>query len=359
MKTFMKNINYLQMALLIVVCALSVLGVIGAGGNAHLSIAGMLIPLAFGVVAATPGSPDLTTQTGNGEIPILYADKVIEKFYDASVAPFTSNSDYEGQIRKMGDTVIINTIPDVLIQDYTVNGTINWQLLAKGKVQLQITRASYYAFRMDDITLTQLKDKKTMDEYSKDGAEQMRISIDTKYLADIYLHAAAVNQGLTAGRKSGNYNLGVTGSPVVLNKGNITDVVARMAAVAEEQNWPRTGRWLAIPTWAKYLLDTSELKDVSVTGMSMSPMLNGGYFKTLYDFDIFCTNLYTPVVDNATNCYNITFGHKTGVTFAAQLTDMEYFDKFENTIGKGMRGLEVYDWAVVKPESVGVLYARM
>jgi len=47
----------------------------------------------IGAVPAAPGSPDLTTDTGSGEIPFLYADKVVEKFYDASSAPFCSNSD--------------------------------------------------------------------------------------------------------------------------------------------------------------------------------------------------------------------------------------------------------------------------
>jgi hypothetical protein len=47
----------------------------------------------IGAVPAAPGSPDLTTDTGSGEIPFLYADKVVEKFYDASAAPFCSNSD--------------------------------------------------------------------------------------------------------------------------------------------------------------------------------------------------------------------------------------------------------------------------
>lgn len=62
-------------------------------------LSGTMLPLInmlsnqTGAVPAAPGSPDLTTDTGSGEIPYLYADKVIEKFYDASAAPFCSNSD--------------------------------------------------------------------------------------------------------------------------------------------------------------------------------------------------------------------------------------------------------------------------
>ena len=263
------------------------------------------------------------------------------------------------KIRQKGDTVVINTLPDVQITAYTVNAEINWQLMQKGRVDLKIDRAGYYAVRMDKVTYAQLGDKKTMDEYAADGAEQMRKTIDTQFWADVYLHASSINQGATAGKRSAAFNLGVTASPVVLNKANVTELIAACADIAEEQNWPRTGRWMAIPTWMKYLLAISELKDVSVTGMEKSPMLNGGYVKTLHDFDLFVTNLYTPVYDSGKYCYNITFGHKTGITFAAQLTEMEYHEKFEKTFGQGMKGLQVYDWKVVKPEAVGVLYARM
>ena len=266
------------------------------------------------------------------------------------------------KIRQKGDTVVINTLPDVQITAYTVNAEINWQLMQKGRVDLKIDRAGYYAVRMDKVTYAQLGDKKTMDEYAADGAEQMRKTIDTQFWADVYLHASTQNTGTAAGKRSSGFNLGATGSPIVLNKANVTELIAACADIAEEQNWPRTGRWMAIPTWMKYLLAISELKDVSVTGLDKSPMLNGGYVKTLHDFDLFVTNLYTPVYDSATaktNCYNITFGHKTGITFAAQLTEMEYHEKFEKTFGQGMKGLQVYDWKVVKPEAVGVLYAHM
>jgi len=62
-------------------------------------LAGWMLPVIAilsnqkGAVPAAPGSPDQTTDTGSGEIPFLYADKVVEKFYDASAAPFCSNSD--------------------------------------------------------------------------------------------------------------------------------------------------------------------------------------------------------------------------------------------------------------------------
>ncbi len=354
MKKFVNHIGVINLIALAVFVTLCAFGIVGASGEPSMLI-GLGMPIMFGTVAAAAGSPDHTYATGSGEIPVLFADKSVEVFYDASVAPFVSNSDYEGLIKKKGDTVVINTLPDIDTPDYEVNGSINWQVLAGGKVELKVDRAKYFALRMDDVTLAQLSDKGTLDKWTKHGGETMRVSIDTDFLADVYLEAHANNQGTTAGRKSASYNLGVTGSPVILTKSNVTDYIAMCAAVANEQNWPKTDRWMVIPTWMKYLLDTSELKEVTVTGAASSFMVNGGYFKNLYEFNIFESNLYTAL---ETTNYPIIFGHKTGITFAAQLTDMTYFDKFENTAGKGMRGIQVFDWKVVKPEAVGMLYAK-
>jgi len=52
--------------------------------------------------ATSPGHPQYT---GNF-IPEIWSGKLIENFYDATVLAAISNTDYEGEIRSMGDTVI-------------------------------------------------------------------------------------------------------------------------------------------------------------------------------------------------------------------------------------------------------------
>ena len=243
MKKFMKHIGMIQMVMLLAVVALYAVYMVGAGADPLTTVA----LVAFGTVVTAAGSPDLTYASGSGEIPVLFADKTVEVFYDVSVAPFVSNSDYAGLIKKKGDTVVINTLPDIDISDYEVNGSINWQVLAGGKVELKVDRSKYFALRMDDVTLAQLGQKDTLQKWSKHGGEKMRIAIDTDFLADVYLEADADNQGLTAG-KSGQYNLGVTGTPVSLTKGNITDNIAACAAVANEKTGPRTAAgWSSRP----------------------------------------------------------------------------------------------------------------
>ena len=118
---------------------------------------------------------------------------------------------------------------------------------------------------------------------------------------------------------------------------------------------------MVLPTWATFLLNNSDIKDASLTGEKPSLLVNGHRIGRVGNFMVHQSNLYTPIVDGGASatCYPIIFGHKSAITFASQLNDIEYFDKLENDIGKAMRGFQLYDWKTVKTESMGVLYVKM
>ena len=91
----MKHIGMVQWVMLAMVVALYAFGIVSVDTNGS-DVLSLMLPLAFGTVTAAAGSPDHTYATGSGEIPVLFADKTVEVFYDVSVAPFVANSDYEG-----------------------------------------------------------------------------------------------------------------------------------------------------------------------------------------------------------------------------------------------------------------------
>lgn len=307
-------------------------------------------------VATVPGYPDYTQAGVNKNIPWAFSKKTIVKFYDSSVVPQITNTDYEGEVKGQGDKVIINTVPDIAITPYVKGSTTNWQLAESPAVELVVNRAIQFAFKMDKIDIKQFADKGYMDTCAQDAAEQQKIYIDTEFLGSVYADAAAANKGATAGRKTAGYNLGTTGAPVAITKTNIIDTFLNLGGVADEQNWPEAGRWIVIPSWASVLMKQSDLKDASMTGDGTSS-LRTGRLGQLDKWTIYTTNLYTPVTDGANSCYNIMFGHKSSTCFVSQLVETEYFEKLETTFGKGMKGLQVYDWKTTKPESLGVLYA--
>ena len=125
--------------------------------------------------ATSPGHP---TYTGNF-IPEIWSGKLIENFYDATVLSAISNTDYEGEIRNMGDTVNIRTTPEITIKTYVKGQTLAVENPNKAKLQLLIDKGEYFACVEDDVDEVQ-SDIAMMDSWSKDASERMQIKNDQR-----------------------------------------------------------------------------------------------------------------------------------------------------------------------------------
>lgn len=302
------------------------------------------------------GVPDYSSGSTSGFIPEIWAGKLVEKLYASTCFGEIANTDYEGVIRNQGDTVQIRTVPTITIRDYQIGGGLNYEKPTSDKVELQIDKAKYFAFEVNDIDRYQA-DIKLMDEFSNDGGMQMKIAIDTDILARHYADTAAANAGATAGVKSASYNLGVAGTPLVVDKTNILDVIVDCGSVLDEQNAPETNRWIILPAWATGLLKKSDLRQAQMMGDTTSVFRNGKIGE-LDRFTVYVSNNLS-VVDDATaakKCTNIIFGHKKALTFASQMTQMETLPNPQD-FGKLVRGLNVYGSKVIDPKAIGHLYA--
>lgn len=241
------------------------------------------------------------------------------------------------------------------IFDYTkgMNLRAHRQTPESATVELLIDKAKAYALNIDDIDKIQ-NDIDALSEWADDGGQQLAISIDSSILNAVYTSAGSSNTGLTAGAVSGSYNMGVTGTPLVITKANALDVIADMCSVLSEANAPRTDRWLVLPEWWINLLNKGDLRRADVTGDSTNSVIRNGYKGQISDFDIFASNNYTSVSDTVT-CWNVVFGHKSSLTFASQLIKNRTFPD-PDSFATIMDGLQVYGWEVVKPEVMGNCY---
>lgn len=307
--------------------------------------------LQFNAVASAPGHP---VYTGTF-IPEIWSGKLVEKFYDATVFGEIANTDYEGEISQMGDKVNIRTTPTITIRDYQKGGTLQVERPESPNKTLLIDKAKYFNFIVDNIDRYQ-SDINLMDDWSGDAGEQMKITIDTDILGNIYADAHAQNKGLTAGRKSASYNLGVTGTPLVITASNVLEFFTAAGGVADEQNWPETGRWMVIPAWMRVVLMNSDLKNASLMGDDSS-VLRNGRIGMIDRWMTYVSNNIATTSDGGFTCYNAVFGHKSGLTFASQMTEMDSL-KAESTFGTLVRGLNVYGYEVIKTESIGHGYVR-
>lgn len=294
---------------------------------------------------AAPGQPNFSGTF----IPEIWSGKLISRFYDMTVLSAISNTDYEGEIKKYGDTINIRLTPEITIHEYIKGQTLQVETPETAKIQMVIDKGEYFACIEEDLDKIQ-SDITMMDKWSADAAEKMKIKIDQRVLTDILTGVKATNKGLTAGAKSQSFNLGTTASPLTVTKDgasgttSVIDLLIDIGTVLDEENVPPTGRFLVIPPIMANRIKKSELKDASLTGDGTSTLRNGRIGSidglTLYTSH----NLYV-----SSGKYSLIAGTKDGFTFATQMTNMETL-RSQSTFGNIIRGVQVYGYKVIRGE---------
>jgi len=289
---------------------------------------------------------------------------MIEKFYASTVLAAISNTDYEGEIRNQGDTVKIRTKPTITIRDYLAGGQLAVERPASNIVELKIDKGLYFNEILDDVMEIQ-SDINLMGIWSDDAAQQMKITVDSRVLKSMLNAANVLNRGATAGKISGNLNLGITGTPVpivanqatppVAGQVTILQLILRLGLVLDEQNVPEQGRWVVIPAWAAAMIKGSELRQAYLSGDDTS-ILRNGRLGMIDRFTIYVSNLLPkgPISDGgeganqvlAAGEWVIYAGHAHALTFASQISKVETL-RSEFTFGTLLRGLQVFGHKVI------------
>lgn len=291
-----------------------------------------------------PAASGRTQYSGNF-IPEIWSGKLQAKFYKTTVFSEISNNDWEGEIKGQGDKVRIRTIPTITINSYNKGDNLTNQVPTSTPIELNIDHGKYFAVVLDDVDAVQT-DVKLMDMFTNDATEQMKIAIDADLLLAVKASAAATNRGATAGAISGNINLGVEGTARAITKANVLDLILDMGQTLDEQNVPETGRWLVIPAWMAAMVKNSDLKQAYLTGDTVSPLRNGK-LGMIDRFTLYVSNNLPSDNGDA----HILAGTKDAISFASQMTNVETL-RAQTTFGNIVRGLNVYGFAVVKPEAL-------
>lgn len=300
--------------------------------------------------------------------PKKYSGKFLRKFYEMCVIAQIANTDYEGDIKDYGDSVIIRTVPDVQIYDYENGQEINYESLSTDYVTLDIDRGKYWAFVTRTVDMKQTDLKRFVDEWTNNAAIRSKIAIEREVYGEIYASVDADNAGLTAGKESGMFNLGTIAAPLVVGEATATGysgivkVMTQCGTVLDEQNIPNEDRWMVIPMWMANLAINSNLIKANEMGDGKSLLLKGQDKLGMVDrFTVFRSNCLTTGTADVTspdtvNYTHVLFGHKSALTFAAQLTENETIPNPKG-FGKLHRGLTVYGFEVILPKAMGELVA--
>lgn len=288
-------------------------------------------------------------------IPEVWAGKALVKFYESSVMMNIANTDYEGEIKSVGDTVWIRTIPDIEIRDYNKGQSLLIQRPEPGKISLKINRAKYYSVAVDDIDKYQ-SDMEFVGDWTNDGSLRFKIAWDRLFLGDIYADAHLYNKGATAGKISRSINLGAVGAPLAITKANVLDFLVDVGIVFDEQNVPEEDRSIVIPAWMAGVIKRSDLQDASLTGDGKST-LRSGKIGMIDRLTLYSSNLLATAIDTGNQVTNVVATHKSGVSAVSQIIKSETI-RAESTFGDLLRGLQVCDWEGLKPEAIVHAYVR-
>lgn len=314
-------------------------------------------------------SPFNTTPAYSGTfIPSVWSSKLNVKFYAATTFGDIANTNWEGDIKTMGDKVIINNIPTITINAYTIGSNLSYEVPTPNTIELQIDKAFYFGVNVSDVLDYQAKPD-LMDMFTGDASNQMKIRVDTECFQNcIPGTAAASNFGATAGVISAQYNLGTALAPVTLTAANILSQITAMSSCLDEQNVPETDRCLILSPSERNLLMQSNLAQAQFMGDSQS-MLRNGKIGTIDRFTVYVTNLLPKAIAgfdyayptaavsaSALKRHMVIAAHKSALTFASQINKVEHLPN-PTDFGQLVRGLIVYGRKTIKPEGLVVMEA--
>lgn len=269
----------------------------------------------------------------------LWSARPLNALEKTHVASNLVNRDYEGDIKKQGDTVHINSIGEVTVSDYTRNSDITApQTLSTTDQTLTITQAKYFNFQIDDVDAAQAAGD-IMDKAMQRSAYALNDA------ADSYILGVLAN-----GASSGN----IIGSSeaVTLTEDNIYENIVELRLLLDKQGAPYEGRTLVIPPEAYALL----LKDARFTGnggaMSEAALRNG-YIGNVAGFEIYESNNCVKSDD----VYTITAQVRSACTFAEQIVETSAY-RPEKRFADAVKGLHVYGAKVTDPNGVAALKCK-
>ncbi len=280
-----------------------------------------------------------------GLIPEVWSGRLLSRLNDALVFGNVVNRDYEGEITGFGDVVKINEIGPITIRDYsaTSTGALTVEGVSDAQKLLQINQSKYFAFWIDELDMAQVKPK-VMAEAMTESAFAAANNID-EYLAGLYLEAAIV----AAGSRSGST---ITGQNITST--NVLKYISIAQHKLDEANVPQSGRWMVVPPWFREKLQMMKIvQDTANSEILQSGLLGRG----IYGFDIFVSNNVvngTPAGEDAV----IMFGYRESISLAVQVTKLvTVMPALSGGFKTLVKGLFVYGAKVVRPNTLGVIYA--
>ena len=269
--------------------------------------------------------------------PEIWSAALLERLNDALVYRNVCTTEYEREISGYGDVVKINEIGTIAVNSYSATSTsaLTVQQLTDAQKLLQINRAKYAAFWIDDQDRAQAKGDfvaKALDEMAWSIANEI-----DEYIASLHGQAGITVTGTSA-----------AGTDV--SSTNTLKYLSLIAQKHDEANTPQVGRWIVVPPWfyqkmlmAKIALDTNNTN-----------MLETGKVGRFMNFDIYVSN--NVVHQSGTDRASVLSGYKGSIALATQVVKTKMAETIETGFKTLVKSLVVYGVKVIRPNNLAVAW---
>lgn len=282
-------------------------------------------------------------------IPTIWSARILVGLQKALVyaQPGIINRDYEGEIRDVGNTVLINSVGDPTIFDYTKNTDMPpAETLASAQRQLTIDQAKAFNFQVDDVDKIQATPGVMDTALARSGYRMADIA--DSYLAGKMYAGATIN------------TIGTLASPIVAptptaGSTGAYEQLVDLGTKLDENNVPTDQRWVVIPPWYHGVL----VKDSRFVSYAAIDVLYNRQVGEAAGFSVLVSN-NTPSIaapsgaGNTTTRNIVIAGHNMAGTYAEQINQLEAY-RPERRFSDAVKGLHLYGSAVVRPEALAVL----
>lgn len=270
----------------------------------------------------------------------MWSARILDNLNDKHVYVKCANTDYEGEIRGVGDTVKIFTVGRPTISTYTKNSwtSVTPEVVDMADQSLTITESKYFAQGFDDVDRALTKG----DMFARSMKEASDALAET---ADNFMATT-----IAAGVPTGTTNT-LTARTIGGNNDDAYETLVDLGVMLDQTNTPESGRWIVVPPWFIGEL----LKDprfVSFgTGENLTRAMQG-VIKMLSGFDIHKSN-NVPVSGSA---YTLLAGYKGAISYAEALPpgQPEAY-RIEQGFGDAVKGLHLYGAKVLRPSNLAAV----
>lgn len=266
-------------------------------------------------------------------IPQIWSARLLANLDKNLVYANAVNRDYEGEIKKFGDTVKINQMGDVTVKDYKGGVIEDPEELNSNQTILTIDQAKYFNFKVDDV----------------DKAQANVTLVDKGMGRASYAVQDVIDKFIAALVKDAKIKVGNTSKPVEITVANAYDTLVDLGVELDNKNVPRVGRFVILPPFYLGLLskDPRFTKDFKILE---NGVVDGA---TVSGFKIMMSN---NVPFSAGN-YSIMAGTDMAISFAGQVTEVEAY-RPEKSFSDAMKGLYVFGAKVTQPDCLACLTAK-